>query len=91
MGDLSDGSGDLPSVTRLGDFEILREVGRGGMGLVYEAQQISLNRRVALKVLPPALGLNKQARQRFECEAHAAAKLHHTQATARSQATPPDL
>ena len=63
---------------RLGDFELLRELGRGGMGIVYEARQVSLNRRVALKVLPPGLGLTGSAVQRFEREAHAAAKLHHT-------------
>jgi tetratricopeptide (TPR) repeat protein len=63
---------------RLGDFELLRELGRGGMGIVYEARQLSLDRRVALKVLPPALGLTGQATQRFEREARAAAKLHHT-------------
>jgi tetratricopeptide (TPR) repeat protein len=57
---------------------LLREIGRGGMGVVYEARQISLNRRVALKVLPPGLGLTPQAVQRFEREAHAAARLHHT-------------
>ena len=66
------------SPKRLGDFEILRELGRGGMGVVYEARQISLKRRVALKVLPPALGMGSHARQRFEREAQAAAKLHHT-------------
>ena len=63
---------------RLGDFDLLREIGRGGMGVVYEARQISLKRRVALKVLPPALGMSPQAKQRFEREAQAAAKLHHT-------------
>ena len=63
---------------RLGDFDLLREIGRGGMGVVYEARQISLNRRVALKVLPPGLGLTEQAVKRFEREAKAAAKLHHT-------------
>ena len=67
-----------PSLERLGDFELLRELGRGGMGVVYEARQVSLKRRVALKVLPPAMGLTPQARQRFEREAQAAAKLHHT-------------
>ena len=74
--------GERPDVSspakRLGDFELLREIGRGGMGIVYEARQVSLDRRVALKVLPPALGLTSQATQRFEREARAAAKLHHT-------------
>jgi serine/threonine protein kinase/Flp pilus assembly protein TadD len=69
---------DSPTGKRLGDFELLRELGRGGMGIVYESRQISLNRRVALKVLPPALGMTGQAKRRFEREARAAAKLHHT-------------
>ena len=63
---------------RLGEFRLLREVGRGGMGVVYEAEQESLGRRVALKVLPHgALTDTKQVR-RFEREARSAARLHHT-------------
>jgi serine/threonine protein kinase len=63
---------------RLGDFHILREIGRGGMGIVYEAEQISLARRVALKVLPFATALNARQLRRFQNEAQAAAHLHHT-------------
>jgi serine/threonine protein kinase len=62
----------------LGDFRIVREVGRGGMGVVYEAEQISLGRRVALKVLPFASTLDSRQLQRFKNEAQAAAHLHHT-------------
>ena len=62
---------------RLGDFEIIREVGRGGMGVVYEAVQLSLGRRVALKVLPFAAMLDPHRLQRFQNEARAAACLHH--------------
>lgn len=61
---------------QLGDFRLLREVGRGGMGIVYEAEQISLGRRVAVKVLPKLLDENQ--RRRFEREAKAAGRLHHT-------------
>ncbi|MCP5519531.1 MAG: protein kinase [Verrucomicrobiales bacterium] len=61
----------------LGDFRIGREIGRGGMGTVYEAEQISLGRRVALKVLPLAALLDARLLQRFKNEAQAAAQLHH--------------
>jgi hypothetical protein len=62
----------------LGDFRIIRELGRGGMGVVYEAEQLSLGRRVALKVLPFASALDSTRLQRFKNEAQAAAQLHHT-------------
>ncbi|HEX3315445.1 MAG TPA: serine/threonine-protein kinase, partial [Gemmataceae bacterium] len=62
----------------LGDFKIVREIGRGGMGIVYEAVQLSLGRRVALKVLPFAATFDAKHLQRFKNEAQAAAHLHHT-------------
>ncbi|MBL7224206.1 MAG: serine/threonine protein kinase [Candidatus Brocadiae bacterium] len=61
----------------LGDFRIMREVGRGGMGVVYEAEQVSLKRRVALKVLPFAAVLDQRQLDRFGREAEAAGALHH--------------
>ena len=67
---------DSPS--RLGDFEIVREVGRGGMGVVYEAQQLSLKRKVALKVLRFAGVADQDAMERFQREAETVAQLHHT-------------
>ena len=84
MADLSgskdaDAAGAMTAVElgELGDFRILREVGRGGMGIVYEAEQISLRRRVALKVLPFAATMDPKQLQRFRNEALAAASLHH--------------
>ena len=68
---------DSASQLCLGDYRLIREVGRGGMGVVYEAEQLSLGRRVALKVLPFAATLDAKQRQRFQNEAQAAALLHH--------------
>ena len=70
--------GPLPPLVRLGDYRIIREIGHGGMGVVYEAEQISLGRHVALKVLPQHLRQDARTKLRFEREAKAAAKLHHT-------------
>ena len=61
----------------LGDFRIVRELGRGGMGIVYEAVQISLGRRVALKVLRDSASLDSRRLRRFQVEAQAAASLRH--------------
>jgi eukaryotic-like serine/threonine-protein kinase len=68
----------VPRLRHVGDFRILREVGRGGMGVVYEAEQMSLGRRVALKILPGHVAGNRKALERFRREAKAAARLHHT-------------
>ncbi|MCA8948499.1 MAG: protein kinase [Planctomycetes bacterium] len=61
----------------LGEFELLDEIGRGGMGVVYEARQRSLGRRVALKVLNPLFALDAAAVERFQREGRAAARLQH--------------
>jgi serine/threonine protein kinase/tetratricopeptide (TPR) repeat protein len=61
----------------LGDFRLVREIGRGGMGIVYEAIQLSLQRRVAVKVLPLAGVIDQRAMARFQNEARAAATLFH--------------
>lgn len=76
----ADRSTEKPTDTvakRLGDFEIGREIGRGGMGVVYAAKQISLQRQVALKVLPFAAMWDQKQIARFRNEALAAAQLHH--------------
>jgi WD40 repeat protein/serine/threonine protein kinase len=62
----------------LGDFRLIREVGRGGMGVVYEAEQESLGRRVALKVLRRLPGQDARMLARFRRESRAAAQLHHS-------------
>lgn len=60
-------------------YEVKRVLGRGGMGVVYEAKQLKLNRRVALKLLPAVVGsANSELVTRFQREATAAARLHHT-------------
>jgi WD40 repeat protein/serine/threonine protein kinase len=61
----------------LGDFQLVREIGRGGMGVVYEGRELSLNRRVAIKVLPFTAVLDQRQLERFKTEAQAAAGLHH--------------
>jgi serine/threonine protein kinase/WD40 repeat protein len=71
---------DVPTAPQggeLGDYRLLRQVGRGGMGVVYEAEQRSLHRRVALKVLPFAAVLDERQLKRFQNEALAAATLDH--------------
>ncbi len=76
----SDGKVSLGGKTpqQLGDFKIIREIGRGGMGVVYEAIQESLNRRVALKLLPRHSLLEEKHLKRFRREAELTASLHHT-------------
>jgi serine/threonine protein kinase/WD40 repeat protein/tetratricopeptide (TPR) repeat protein len=69
---------DVPHLGQIGDYRIVREIGRGGMGVVFEAEQISLGRRVALKVLPAHVVGDRKTQERFRREAKAAARLHHT-------------
>jgi serine/threonine protein kinase len=69
---------DGKRLEQVGDYRILCEIGRGGMGVVYEAEQQALGRRVALKVLPRASAGDGWAQVRFQREARAAARMHHT-------------
>jgi serine/threonine protein kinase len=73
----SEGEKKKASRRALGDFRILAELGRGGMGIVYEAEQLSLKRRVALKIFPAAAILAPDRLQRFYAEAATAARLEH--------------
>jgi eukaryotic-like serine/threonine-protein kinase len=68
-------SDDIPK--RLGDFELLEEIGRGGMGIVFKARQVSLDRMVAVKILPHAAVWDSKQIARFQNEAQAAAQLSH--------------
>jgi len=68
----------VDKLEQLGDYRILREIGRGGMGIVYEAEQQSLGRRVAVKVFAQQVLPDSRHLQRFEREARTAAGLHHT-------------
>lgn len=68
----------LPIPKRIGGYDIVREIGRGGMGIVYEAEQLALGRRVALKVLQSTPGNTGLELERFRREAKVVARLHHT-------------
>ena len=72
-----EGSGWAPP-GQIGEYRVLSEIGRGGMGVVYEAEQASMQRRVALKVLSLAVTSSPQAVARFRREAQAAGRIHHT-------------
>jgi serine/threonine protein kinase len=67
-----------PMPQALGDFQLIREIGRGGMGVVYEAEQKSLKRHVALKVISSLIAGSKKQLMRFRREAESAASLHHS-------------
>ena len=64
----------FPALT---NYRFIREIGRGGMGVVYEAEHVGLRRRVALKMLASHLSQNANARKRFQREARSASKLQH--------------
>ena len=83
------GDGDSPTLgLDLGKYRLVRELGRGGMGIVYEAEDTQLGRRVALKVMPETAGLSEVLRKRFAREAQSAAKLNHPNIAGVYEATP---
>lgn len=73
-----EGHREPPEPLELGGFRVVREIGRGGMGVVYEAIEIALGRRVALKVLPFAAAIDPRQIARFRVEAQAASQLNHS-------------
>ncbi len=75
---LVESKGLILRLMMLGEFRIVREVGRGGMGVVYEAEQTSLRRKVALKVLRFGMVADDEVLRRFQAEAETVARLHHT-------------
>jgi serine/threonine protein kinase/WD40 repeat protein len=77
-GQASEGAKTTEDLKQIGDFRIIRRVAHGGMGVVFEAEQVSLGRHVALKLLPRNALLDVKQKRRFEREARSAAKLHHT-------------
>ncbi len=77
-GDVCDRHGAGARAQRLGEYTLLRELGRGGMGIVYEAEHVSLKSRMALKVMHPRFRADRAYVRRFESEARSAARLHHT-------------
>ncbi|HKM52939.1 MAG TPA: serine/threonine-protein kinase, partial [Isosphaeraceae bacterium] len=72
------GAGAGDALKKLGDYRIVRELGRGGMGVVYEAQRESLQNRVALKIMHPRYRTDPSSVRRFQTEARSAARLHHS-------------
>ncbi len=68
----------VSQLSQIGSYKIIREVGRGGMGVVFEAIHESLGRRVAIKVMPTPLVNGEKYVERFKREAQSAARLHHT-------------